>query len=280
MKISEIKKDARTKLQGKWSTAVGISFVYLLITFIFNFLSSECIEFSIILIILNVPFSFGLFISFIKLIDNENVKIFDFIKYSFDNFGKSWSIYFRKLLKLLLPYILITTVYISIFILAVILIVSVFSNIPIEKTFLSIIGLSITLFPLSLWLYVKSLSYILIFPIAYDNPELSAKDVVTESKKLMKNNRWKFFKLYFSCIGWVFLVTLALIICCLILLYISETVFISVILILLADLAFRLSMLWLLPYMMVSTISFYKDLKNNNNSINEENIEVEILNNN
>ena len=238
MKNSEIRKEARTKLQGKWGTAVGISLAYFLITFIFSYLCQNYPIISILFTIINIPLGFGIFISFMKLINNENVEIFDFVKYSFHNFGKAWNLYFRQILKLLLPSILFIVVFVLIFVLSTMMIAFSVTSTDSTGLIFAILGLCLSLIPLSIWLCVKSLLYVLAYPIAYEKPELSAKDVVEESGRLMKNHRWKFVGLTLSFIGWEFL----------------------------AVLTFGIGMLWLFPYVQISIICFYKYLANKNTS--------------
>ena len=246
MKNSEIRKEARTKLQGKWGTAVGISLAYFLITFIFSYLCKNYPIFSILFTIIHIPLGFGIFISFMKLINNENVEIFDFVKYSFHNFGKSWNLYFRKILKLSLPLILIFILFILTFMLSIMLITFYTTNINSLELFLAIFISCLSFISLNFWLYSKSLLYVLAYPIAYEKPELSTKEVIEESARLMKNHRWKFVGLTLSFIGWEFL----------------------------AVLTFGIGMLWLFPYVQISIICFYKYLTDENTS---NNIETEVI---
>ena len=55
---------------------------------------------------------------------------------------------------------------------------------------------------------VASYSYAMVPYILAENPGISAKDAINESKKIMKGNRWKLFCLHFSFIGWMLLATL------------------------------------------------------------------------
>ena len=49
---------------------------------------------------------------------------------------------------------------------------------------------------------IKLYSYRLVPYILKDNPELSATEVITKSKEMMKGNKWRAFCLDFSFIGW------------------------------------------------------------------------------
>lgn len=57
---------------------------------------------------------------------------------------------------------------------------------------------------------IKSYAYAMTAFIAYDNPNKTVLDCITESRKLMKGNKWKLFCLEFSYIGWNLLVVLTL----------------------------------------------------------------------
>lgn len=57
---------------------------------------------------------------------------------------------------------------------------------------------------------VKSLSYSMTYYILEDNPELSANEAITESRKMMKGKKWKLFCLALSYFGWALLSALTL----------------------------------------------------------------------
>ena len=52
---------------------------------------------------------------------------------------------------------------------------------------------------------IKGISYSQTFFLLKDNPEYSALEAITESKKRMKGYKWKFFLMNLSFIGWVFI---------------------------------------------------------------------------
>jgi uncharacterized membrane protein len=82
---------------------------------------------------------------------------------------------------------------------------------------------------------VKSFSYSMAFFILKDNPEISAREAITRSRKMMVGYKGKLFGLYLSFIGWALL-------CCL---------------------SLGIGFLWLCPYMSLSLANFYEDLKQN-----------------
>lgn len=77
-----------------------------------------------------------------------------------------------------------------------------------------------------------SLDYSQIYFIYLDNPYLSTKEVMAESKAMMKGNRWRYFYLNLSFIGMMIL----------------------------GVLSFFIGYLWITPYMTMTTVEFYRDL--------------------
>ena len=112
MTISELKKDAKTRLKGKMGKAFGIMAIYFIISFLLQligtFLKNQTLNiiYQIVILIVTFPFSYGILASMIKLSRNEEVGITDFINIGLQNLGKIWGIFGWTLLKLLLPTIL------------------------------------------------------------------------------------------------------------------------------------------------------------------------------
>jgi uncharacterized membrane protein len=111
-----------------------------------------------------------------------------------------------------------------------------------EKSFL--LGLLQSLF-IFLWSLlfivpgiVKSCSYAMSFFIMKDNPSMNVINVITESKKMMRGHRRRFFSLCFSFFGWAMLCVLS----------------------------FGIGFLWLVPYMRLTFANFYVDIKQEKNN--------------
>lgn len=81
---------------------------------------------------------------------------------------------------------------------------------------------------------IKFYSYALTPYLIYDNPTLSADDVICKSMKMMKGHKMKLFLLDLSFIGWGALCILTL----------------------------GLGLLWLIPYVKSTRAAFYEDLRN------------------
>lgn len=235
MPPSEIRKEAREALSGKWGKAISIILIYLALSFLVGLLEGLCkksmpILYNIIDIvysIISIPIGFGLIISFMKLKRNETISVFSFLKDGFVRFGKAFGVCLYTILKMLLPCI-------CLFLVFILLIVLTIFNIHFNGNALVIVLL--TLFSVSLYIatlvYVASRGflYVIAFHIAYDNPDLSSKDCVLKSETFMKGNRGNYFLLELSFIGWIILTGFSL----------------------------GIGLLWLVPYMAMSTVCFYE----------------------
>lgn len=232
MPPSEIRKEAREALKGKCGKVVCIVLAFLalsmLMGFVQGFINEESIVYTILevaYVIINVPFSFGLIISFMKIKRNEEVKAWDFIKDGFLRFGKSWGITWHTFIRLLLPVVCL--------ILIVILhLVLFFNGVAVQLGTLFSLLYIVLLFTTIIYIACRALLYVLAYYISFDNPELSSKECVKKSAKFMKGNRGKYLLLGLSFIGWVVLVILTL----------------------------GIGILWLMPYMQVAVICFYEKI--------------------
>lgn len=238
MKLSEVRKEAREALTGKWGKGVCILLAYLLVAFAIGFVISLFGEnsflgalLSIAQLIISVPLSFGMTLAFLKLKRNEEIKAFGFVDIAIDNFSRAWKIVGRILLKMIVP-IIVSVV--AIFVYAVIQVYSTM-QLAAGATGVGGIGLIIAVviyIAVIVYLLSVSLLYSLTTYIAYDNKENTALEVVNESARLMKGNRWKIILLELSFIGWAILTVFTL----------------------------GIGYLWLLPYMQVAMVCFYDRL--------------------
>lgn len=230
MTATEIRKNARESLTGKWGKAAGIVLAYsafsILIGLVQTLLTTLVPVLSALIslaaTVISIPLAFGLIISFIKLKRDEEVKAFGFIKDGFSVFSKSWGITFNVFIRVLLPMVC----FILIMILMAILMA--FGTNSIIILILSIILYIATL----IYTVSRALLYSISYYIAYDNPELSSKECVLKSADLMKGNRGNYFVLTLSFIGWAIL----------------------------AAFTFGIGYFWLLPYIQVAIICFYEKI--------------------
>ena len=268
MKISNIKEKARAALTGKWGKGALMVLAYFAVFIIAGMVigllgGDETLMGTILdlaVTIVQVPIALGLIFAFIKLKRNEEVKAFDYLKLGFANFVRTWKISLRVALKTILPLVLLV---ISIILMSVGIFFSVtFSGVmfgfgavaALPEILLSrhtgglvLTGL-IMFFVASIWLVARSLLYSLSWYIAYDNPNMTTKEVINESARMMKGNRVKIFLLDLSFIGWAILGIFTL----------------------------GIGYIWLAPYMQVSTICFYEYLLGKNEDKNNKN-DVEVI---
>ncbi len=85
---------------------------------------------------------------------------------------------------------------------------------------------------------IATLSYSMTYFIIADNNSITALEAITKSKEMMRGNKWKFFCLGLRFLGWSLLCIVTL----------------------------GIGLLWLTPYMSVSSAQFYDDLKENNSA--------------
>lgn len=261
---SDFRTEARRKLDGKWGKAALVTLAFAFINFLLAFIES-CIKensvvmylFSIAQVVISIPLSFGFIIALFKLYKNETVAAFDFLSLGFSNLKKSWSVTFRIALKLIVPIIVVIVAYILIIIAATNYSVNpiTYSHYDIDNsvynlsysvssfTSTGLIFVVVALIIMTvgyIWLFTKSYYYKLAYLVAIDNEDLTAKEAVDQSEKIMTGKRAKLFWLELSFIGWAIL-----------------SVF-----------TFGIGMLWLIPYIQFATILFYF-FANGNNTVVE-----------
>ena len=176
---SELRAQARERLEGKWGTFVLMTFLFYVIQALLqipgsvgdlfkvlspeNALTSESLStLSVLLTLLALPLSWGLTVSLLRNHREESVDLENL----FDGFrGGRY-----------------TRVFCALFL------VNLF-------TFLWTLLLIIPGI-------IKAFSYALTPYILLDEPELTARQAITRSCEIMQGRRWKLFCLYLSFIGW------------------------------------------------------------------------------
>lgn len=255
MTLSDIRKSARETLAGKWNAAALLTFVFYLVSFgisilyvILSYIPLVSFVAMIGFYAVTFPMVYGLSFCFMEMKKNNNVDCADFLTLGFSNFGKIWciigNIFKKTWLYLLLYFVLIfATAFLGIF--------TIIFSIALESPFFALFScllifiLIAAIITIYILFIIKLLLYSLSMYIAWDNPNMSAKDAVKTSEQLMKGHRGKYFLLYLSFIGWNILSIFTL----------------------------GIGMLWLLPYMEMSSIIFYENrIKKNINNENTEEI--------
>lgn len=248
MVSSDFRLEARRRLSGKWGKAACITLAYLFVFFVLGIIEGLFPEsakwfFSIVLTVIEIPLSFGLIISFMKLYNGEEVKSFDFFTLGFSNFAKSWKISLQILVKMIVPVILIIVSYVLIGFGTVGTVGASLYSSSATAGFGSIAIVGFILLVVSMiWSVTKSYYYQLSYFIAVDNPDLTTKEAVEKSQELMAGKRGKLFVLQLTFIGWSILAIIPL----------------------------CLGYLWLAPYIQLATIAFYKFVSGNNSNVEAE----------
>lgn len=83
----------------------------------------------------------------------------------------------------------------------------------------------------AVWAAVRAYLYSLSSYLMEDNPDLTAREIVNKSQELMDGHRWRFFCLALSFIGWIIL----------------------------SAFTFGIGLLFVLPYMQMAFVAFYKE---------------------
>ncbi len=80
---------------------------------------------------------------------------------------------------------------------------------------------------------IKSYSYSMAYYVLADNPEMTAKEAIRESARIMEGHKMELFKIHLSFIGWI----------------------------LLSYVTFGLSLFYVTPYMSATVANFYEGIK-------------------
>lgn len=235
MVASQIRAKARESLQGKWGKAALLTLVYCLITFAISFVAKLIpVIGSIALFVIQLPISYGLLASFMKLTRGEEVGYTEFLSLGFSSFGKVWVVFGNMLLKMIIP-IALLIVFLIVMIFgfsgSIVGIAANSSSAAVGFSGIGVIGFIGYIVAL-IYTIVKGYLYSLSYYILRDNENMSGKEIVEESERLMRGNRWRFFWLPITFIGWIILSVFTL----------------------------YIGMLWVMPYMMVAFVCFYEDL--------------------
>jgi len=246
MSASEIRANARKALEGKWGKGALITLVYVLVMFVLEFvLGFIPLLGSIASIVISAPISYGIMVAFMKLKRGEEVTYTGFLEYGFSNFGKVWGVFGHTILKLLVPMIIF---FVCLILFLTGTVGSVFS-LTNGSSFAGFSGLTIVALigyiASAIFLVVKGLLYSLTNYLLYDNQNMTSKEIVEESERLMNGNRGKYVWLELTFIGWLVLSIFTL----------------------------YIGLLWVAPYMSVAFVCFYETLIGKTS--NDEVVEIE-----
>lgn len=251
MVSSSLRASAREALKGKWGKAALLTLCYSVIMFVASWLLNLVpVVGPIVEFVISLPISFGLLVSFMKLKRDEDVTYTEFLSIGFSNFAKVWGVFGNMILKMIIPVVLII-VFLVVFIIGIggtgVALLHNYGNSyygAASSGFggLAMIGI-IGYFASIIYAIVKGYLYSLSYYILYDNPDKSGKEIVESSESMMRGNRWSFFWLGLTFIGWAILSVFTL----------------------------YIGLLWLMPYIMVTFVCFYETLAGQNENKTEEN---------
>lgn len=278
MKSKELKKEALSKISGKFQKLVLIQLMYTLFTIAFNFLinflngrtnSSTIVSFilSLVYLLLSFPFAFGVLSSIVNISRGKDSSITDFINIGLKKFGSYWKVAFRLFFKVLLPLI------VSAVIIAVVTGIIVAQSVPNVNDLVNNLIIMVLVFYILLFIsmVIILLPYVLTSFVLHDNPEKTSKEILQISAELMQKNKLRYIGLLFSFIGWYLLSALF---SYLVSLFLPET---------LAIIVGYIPSLFLTPYVTITQLAFYENLKANTNiskeAENVENTEEPVQNN-
>ncbi len=273
MNRSELKKEAKESLRGRWGIAIGIIALYMVVSLAISMIAAYIPGIGgIASIVITVPLAYGFVGQIIKFSRREEVGYFDFFTIGFKNFSRTFSIFGNTLLKIL-PFLIIYIIASVLFAVALVFVAAfslsgtiasvtlVSPELQSEITnyfsgFATGIGiLVIILIVLAIiWLIavialaVRYYLYTLANYIGNDNPEMTGKEAVEKSAELMKGHRWEYFVLSLSFLGWAIL----------------------------ASFTWGIGYLWLVPYIQVTTVKFYEHVAGINKENTTDNDIVEI----
>lgn len=235
MVSSQIRQEARTSLTGKWGKAAILTLIYAVIVYIVSFVLNIVPVFgSIANALLDVAFTYGLLKSFMKLKRGEEISYIDFLKEGFPVYGKLWGIIGNTLLKLIVPIVVAIVGFVVMFIgigsSAASMLSSTSTVSSASLSGVAVVGMLIYIVGI-IWCVIKGFYYSLTSYLLVDNEDMSAKDIVAKSEELMQGNRWAYFWLPITFIGWFILCGFTL----------------------------GIGSLWLIPYLQVAQIVFYED---------------------
>lgn len=79
---------------------------------------------------------------------------------------------------------------------------------------------------------IAAYSHAMVYHILAENPDMTVREAMAESRRIMKGNKFRFFRLQFSFIGWYLLVAIT----------------------------FGIAGLWVMPYEQAAIASFYREI--------------------
>lgn len=249
---SHLKQEARQALSGKWGIAVLMTMFTGVVSYSFSITSSESITVSIVSLIgtvLNILISVGITSFMLKICCNQKESAsFKDIFYGFQcHPGKAILLYLLEVLYLLpgsviFGVLLVVACMVFLFssgITAENMLFAMYTNSYANFDASVVITLTVIIFLLFIaymvYAFYITATYSMVYFLLLDYPDLSVTEIWKRSAKLMKGNRFRYFKLLLSFVPWAIASIFTLFI----------------------------GLLWLEPYMNAACTEFYLDLVQN-----------------
>lgn len=168
---ASLKQSAKDRLKGKWGTGVLITFIYFLISSVFNGLGQ--IEkagpiFSLASLFVSAPLTLGLAITYVTLVKTDSL-VFENLFSGFKSYAKSLGMFFWLILWVFL--------WVLLFIVPGI---------------------------------IKGIAYSQSFFIIADNPNVRVRDAMKISMKMTDGHKGEIFVMALSFLGWILLAILTI----------------------------------------------------------------------
>ncbi len=229
MKIEnkQLQASALEALNGKWNTAVIGTLIYLAIIIALSFVP---ILGSLTTLIIGGPLVYGLYFFYLSISRGQDFNL-DMLFKGFNVFGKAFGVYILIVLFIMAWALIVVIPSICLGLTIASYENETFTNNPtlIAFTILSGLGIIAAIIPTIIAIFSYSMAYFILI----DNPQFTAYDALKASKQMMVGYKWKLFCLYVRFIGWF----------------------------LLSGLTCGIGILWLFPYVYVSNVKFYDDIK-------------------
>ncbi|MBQ8815866.1 MAG: DUF975 family protein [Lachnospiraceae bacterium] len=241
---SQLKRQAREALSGKWGTAVLMALLISAVSVVFSYSTSENVSISfgsLIGTILSIFLTVGISSFMLKICcGQKDQATFADIIYGFQcHPGKALLLYLLSILYLV-PGTLIYALLIFVLTLSVFagggmsLYTFLYTDAYIDPSTAGLFVIIFFLLTVAYAIYAAyiSLTYSMVYYVLLDYPDLPVNEIWKRSRLLMKGNRMRLFGIELSFIGWMFLCIFT------------------------AGIGF----LWLSPYMQATQAAFYLDL--------------------
>ncbi|MEG2985235.1 MAG: DUF975 family protein, partial [Peptostreptococcaceae bacterium] len=229
----ELKELSKNQLKGHWITPVLLTLTYGVLSIVLSMLQDEASSVITIILIFTLIFGLGVFAT----VGIPNFYL-EFIKKTGSSTFKDVLVSSNKMIKslfftLILSVVVFITTFIMIFLVTAGTVSFIFSDIALAGG-VALAGIIILVFTILIIIFELALLLTPYIIIEHDN--LSTIEAMSLSIKMMKGNKWKYFIIELSFIGWAIL----------------------------SILTFGIGFLWLSPYISLTQANFYKDLTYNN----------------